>query len=632
MEIILEKEGLSVLYKLNEPNFDDFLNEVLLGLSEEKSFAYKIVGDLYKSGDFVQVDNDLAEKFYYKAINLGDLSCIKKYVDVVTRKYSNKEISFEEKNKIIELIEMGEANSLSDIFYLKAELILNEKIFSYDYDEIVLNFSRALELGVGYAGFRLYHIKKDRFYNLKRSGKIDLKIKSSALYSLKTGSKLGCKFCINEINKLNGNDYSCYGDFKNKSYVNKFYSNNLDNLGECRYFLNKIFDGVVEKYNLTKIDDFFERITFSEFESFHKKRDDYSLLKFSNFKYENEFRNLIKNDNYFNEDYTLFYYELLNNRDFESINNIAIFYVLGCGVKQDIDKALVLFDQAADNGVDVAYYNIALLNNVVTSIKRNDKYYDFSTYCLKAINSGVVGAKTLLALNKVMCNDAMDCKNPPLGASYCGSGEIIRLFKEAADEGDLWANYHLGEYLIYKVRTVENMKILIDLFSNSTVVNPNSYYYLARIYTDFFIYLKHPFKPSDYDDILDGKKGIEFLKTSADHGVVEAEIWYGLFLLGNEYLEKYDRLFSYKFKSIDRCLDPQLGIEYLSSAAKKKSAAACKCLCLIYSNHPELKNNELAFYWGFLSKNYGFSVNPIVNIFQYFEEMIDSKGILKFVD
>ena len=100
LEVGLEKEGLNILYKLNEPNFDHFLAEILLGLKESKSFAYKIMGDLYKTGAFVQVDLDIAEKFYSKAIDLGDLSSISEYVWIIVRKYLNKEIPLEKNNRI----------------------------------------------------------------------------------------------------------------------------------------------------------------------------------------------------------------------------------------------------------------------------------------------------------------------------------------------------------------------------------------------------------------------------------------------------------------------------------------------------------------------------------------------------
>lgn len=631
LEVGLEKEGLNILYKLNEPNFDHFLAEILLGLKESKSFAYKIMGDLYKTGVFVEADPDIAEKFYSKAIDLGDLSSVENYIDIITTKYLNKEIPNEKKNKIMELIKTGENNGAGNIFFIKAELISKGEVFPFDYDNIILNLSKALDLGVGFAGFRLYGIQKKRFYNLKRVGNIDFKLKSAAIKSLKMGAKLGCNYCINEINKLNNNQILFDVNFKNRSYVDSYYSNNLDISGKEK-FLNKIFSNIADKYNLKKSELFLESVSFSEFENFHKDRDNKLFLKFSNFKYEDEFRALVTKDNYFNEDYTLMYYDLFEKKDFESINNIAIFYVFGCGVNKNIDKALIFFEQAAENGVDVANYNIALLNNVVESKKRNDKYYNFSTYCQKAINSGVVGSKALLALNKIMCHEAMDARNPPVGASYCSTGTIIGLFKESYDQGDLLANYHLGEYLLYKVRSVKSVENLIDLFLKSAKVNANSYYYIARIHTGFFEYLKHPFKPQDYDDIVNPEKGIYFLKIAADHGVVEAEIWYGLFLLGNEYLEKYDRLFSFKFKSIERNLDPQLGIKYLISATEKKSASACKCLCMVYSEHPDFKNNELSFYWGMLSRKYGLSLTPYVNIFQYFEELIDCKGIIEFIN
>ncbi|WP_035270968.1 SEL1-like repeat protein, partial [Acinetobacter sp. Ver3] len=352
-----------------------------------KSFAYKIMGDLYKTGVFVQADPEIAEKFYSKAIDLGDLSSIENYIDIITTKYLNKEIPNDKKNKIMELIKIGENNSIGNIFFIKAELISKGEIFPFDYDKIILNLSKALELGVGFAGFRLYGIQKERFYNLKRVGNIDFKLKSAALKSLKVGAKLGCGYCINEINKLNKNQSLFNVNSKNRNYVDSYYSNKLDVSGREK-FLNKIFSNIADKYNLKKTELFLERVSFREFENFHKDRDNKLFLKFSNFKYEDEFRSLVTKDNYFNEDYTLFYYDLLDKKDFESINNIAIFYVFGCGVNRDIDKALVLFEQAAESGIDVANYNIALLNNVVTPIKRNDKYYDFYTYCLKAINSG----------------------------------------------------------------------------------------------------------------------------------------------------------------------------------------------------------------------------------------------------
>lgn len=526
---------------------------------------------------------------------------------------------------------MGVNNEIGEIYFLKAQLVQDNKIYEYDFNEVNASYSKALELGVGFAGFRLYGIQKERYYNLKRVGNIDFKLKSAALKSLKLGAKFGCNYCLNEINKLNNNQSLFDVGSKNGNYVDLYYSNKIDVSGEEK-FLNKIFSNIADKYGLKKTELFLERVSFREFENFHKERDSGLFLKFSNFKYEEEFRSLVKKDNYFNEDYTLFYYDLLVKKDFESINNIAIFYVFGCGVNRNIDRALLLFEQAAENGVEVANYNIALLNNVVTSIKRNDKYYNLYTYCIKAINSGVVGAKTLLALNKIMCNDAMDRKDPPSWACSCGSSEIIELFKESASDGDIWANYHLGEYLLYKVRSVESVENLIDLFLKSAKVNPNSYYYIARIHTGFFEYLKYPFKPQDYNDIVNPEKGIYFLKIAADHGVVEAEIWYGLFLLGNEYLEKYDRSFSFKFKSIERNLDSQLGIKYLISATEKKSASACKCLSMIYSQHPDFKNNELSFYWGMLSRKYGQSLTPFINIFHYFEELIDCKGILEFIE
>lgn len=156
------------------------------------------------------------------------------------------------------------------------------------------------------------------------------------------------------------------------------------------------------------------------------------------------------------------------NNDPRALNELAICYVLGRGIKQDKDKAFCLYENAAKKGHAVAQCSLGLLYDFGKTRDKDKAFYWYK----KSTKNGYAFAMNYLG----------NCYLYGIGVNKSNE-DALYWYKKSAAKYNIEAMFSLGCLYFEGKGTRKNVKKAIDLWKQTTKFNhKGALYYLGVAY------------------------------------------------------------------------------------------------------------------------------------------------------